>query len=199
MRRALLPPCLFLFLQACRSFPGETVVLIHTSGGEEVGASTTHGIVFPGRYASEGTARVAVWFGDGAAVETGEIEKIVPGLCTVPLEIATPQVEIAVDPPQPGESVLLAGRRDGSLWTAGTRVASATPGEPALLDPVGGIPASGALAFREEEERWRFLGFVAPSPSGALPLAGPELTWRFLFRPRPLGPPPFPPKRPDVR
>jgi hypothetical protein len=185
-------------LGACRAFPEGAVVVVQTSGGEEIGASTTYGVVFAGRTASKGVARVVAFFGDGAAVETGEIEEAGLGLYTVPVEIALPTAEISVAPFVAGQEVLLAGRRDGSPWTA--------PGR--LLPPDGGgerietaasVPPSGALAFRREEGRWRFAGLVGPTESGRVSVLGPETLWRFLFRPRPVGPPPFPPKRPDVR
>ena len=197
MKGRLRPLLLALALPACRTFPDEAVVVVRTAAGEEVDASTTYGVVFAGRTASRGVARVVAFFGDGAAVETGEIEEVAKGLFTVSVEIALPAADISVEPLTPGEELLLAGRSDGIPWTAAARVATGEGGGARIESAV--VPPSGAVAFRREEGRWRLAGLVSPSESGSASVVGPETLWRFLFRPRPLGPSPYPPKRPDVR
>ncbi|MGH7149594.1 MAG: hypothetical protein ACREIU_02790, partial [Planctomycetota bacterium] len=117
-----------LALPACASVPDGPVLVVQTSGGEEVGASTSHGVVFAGRTASKGVARVLVFFGDGPSVETGEIEEAAPGLFTVPVEIVVPTAEISVEPLSPGETVQLAGRKDGVTWRRKGTVAAAGGG-----------------------------------------------------------------------
>ncbi|HKB16825.1 MAG TPA: hypothetical protein VKF62_12220 [Planctomycetota bacterium] len=190
-------PTLLLALPACASLPEGPVVVVQTSGGEEIGASTNHGVVFAGRTASKGVARVLVFFGDGPSVETGEIEEAGPGLFTVSLEIRVPTAEISVESLSPGETVRLAGRRDGVPWTSTGRVAAA--GGAGGIETSGGIPREGALAFRREEGHWRLSGIVFPADSGPATILGPEALWRVLLRPQPLGPAPNVPKRPDVR
>lgn len=190
-------PTLLLALPACASVPDGPVLVVQTSGGEEVGASTSHGVVFAGRTASKGVARVLVFFGDGPSVETGEIEEAGSGLFTIPVEIAVPTAEISVEPLAPGETLHLAGRSDGVTWRGKGRVAAS--GGAGGIETSEGIPPEGALAFRREEGRWRLSGIVAPAEPGPATILGPEALWRILLRPRPLGPPPHPPKRPDVR
>ncbi len=193
----ILRTLLLLALPACASVPDGPVLVVQTSGGEEIGASTNHGVIFAGRTASKGVARVLVFFGDGPSVETGEIEEAGPGLFTVPVELLVPTAEISVEPLAPGETVHLAGRRDGVTWRGKGRVAAS--GGVGGIEASGGIPPEGALAFRKEEGQWRLSGFVAPAESGPAAILGPEALWRILLRPRPLGPAPNPPKRPDVR
>lgn len=157
--------------------------------------STPHGIVFTGRTASEGMARIVGFFGDGPAIETVEIVPLAPQLCTADPEIRFVEVEMSFQPPQPGEKLRLAGYVEGARWSGSGRVVVDEGG--ARLE--GSLLPESAAAFREEDDRWRLAGLVSSGEEGRATLVGPETLWRVLFRPRPYARTEVPPRRPDVR
>jgi hypothetical protein len=180
---------------ACSSFPEQSVLLVQTTGGQEVAVSTPHGIVFAGRTSTEGMARIVGFFGDGPAIETVEIVPLAPQLCTADPEIRFFEVELSFEPPRPGETLRLAGYVEGARWAGSGRVVSDEGG----VHLEGGSLPDSAAAFREEEDRWRLVALVTSGEGGRASLVGPETLWRVLFRPRPYARGEEIPRRPDVR
>lgn len=191
---ALLAPLLATSCIATRKLADPTV-LIHTSGGTELGVSTEYGVVFLGRTARSGDVEITAWFGDGPDIEPSAIEPIGGGLYTAETEIRLPSVPLDFETPAPGDSLLLIARdSDGRRWQEWVRVVSnprvrgllVSPPQEHALTPAG----TGAGLFKLPEgdrASMRLVGLVsgrlvletAEGREEYLTVLGPEVLWRL--------------------
>lgn len=171
---------------------------VRTSGGEELGVSTEHGVVFLGRTANSGRAEITAYFGDGPSVESVVIEPIAPGLCTAETEIRLPSVPMSYEEPPAGSEVWIQGRNEQGNWEALVTVVADPRAQGFLTtipDQVRGRPdQTGAGVYIEAApladgtESRRLVGLVAGvvTFSGALgtqqylAIVGPRELWRLV-------------------
>lgn len=105
-----------LVAASCVSPDPDPTVLVRTRNGIEMGASTTHGVVFLGTTATSGEAEVMAWFGDGPSLEPSLVEPIGGGLCTVDVDIELPAVPMSFDLPADGARLAILGRDEDGPW-----------------------------------------------------------------------------------
>lgn len=115
----------------------DPTLLVETSGGRELGVATDYGVVFLGRTARSGQARITAWFGDGPSLERTVIEPIGPELCTADTPIRLPDVVMDFRDPRPGEKLHVYGRDAAGPWNEVVTVES----DPRVLGLVTTIPA----------------------------------------------------------
>lgn len=107
-----------VLLTACsvtRNVQDPTVVL-HTSGGTELGVSTPQGVVFLGSTAHSGEVDMTVWYGDGPSIEASIIEPLGDGLYLAQAEISLPTTTIAFPELGPEDHVFARGRHGSEVW-----------------------------------------------------------------------------------
>lgn len=85
------------------------VVGIRTTGGSEMGVPTGDGVLFLGRTAQKGPAKVLYFIGETPVVEAGNVRPVGGSLFGVELEVDIPTVPISLDPLQPGDQLELVG------------------------------------------------------------------------------------------
>ena len=196
MTRASLPLLPLLLLAACSGTRtlSDPTILLRTSEGVELGATTEYGVVFLGRTAQAGELEIIAWFGDGPSVESSAIEPIGDGLFTAETEIRLPDVPLDFREPRPGEEVVIVGRTEGGRWERTVRVLSDPRVDGVLLE----VPPElrdrpdqvGANVFRvidEDEDRARLVGLVsgklvldtAEGRREYLTMVGPRQLWRL--------------------
>ena len=119
--RALLP---LLLLTACTGTRKavDPILRVHTSGGTELGVSTTYGVVFLGSTATAGSVELEAWYGDGPSLEPAVIEPLGGDLFTAEPEIRLPETRMRFASPQPGERLLVIGRGAREPWSAWSTV-----------------------------------------------------------------------------
>ncbi len=132
---ALLPALLTSGCAGMRTLSDPTL-LVETSGGRELGVATDYGIVFLGRTARAGPARITAWFGDGPSLEKTVIEPIGPELCTAATPIRLPDVTMDFRDPEVGETLHVYGRDARGPWNAPVVVES----DPRVLGLITTIP-----------------------------------------------------------
>ncbi|MBL8862249.1 MAG: hypothetical protein JNK02_09580 [Planctomycetes bacterium] len=115
----------------------DPTLVVETNGGRELGVATDWGVVFLGRTARSGPARVTAWFGDGPSLERTVIEPIGPELCTVEAPIRLPDVPIDFRDPRPGETLLVFGRDARGPWSESVTVVE----DPRVLGLLTTLPA----------------------------------------------------------
>ncbi len=102
---------LLLSLGACRVSRRQPtqvpVVWIQTTRGFEQGVSTEEGIIFLGRTAQKGPAKVSYLLGPSPLVEVGKIREGMGPLHFVDLEVSIPKAPISFRAPKPGEALSL--------------------------------------------------------------------------------------------
>lgn len=130
---ALLP--LFAACQGVRTLTDPTLT-IETKNGSELGVSTDYGIVFLGRTARSGPARVTAWYGDGPSIEKTVIEPVGGGIFTAETEIRLPEIPMSFDDPRPGTTLLVIGRTHAGPWSAQVTVQD----DPRVLGLVTTVP-----------------------------------------------------------
>jgi hypothetical protein len=96
----------------------DPTLVVETEGGRELGAATDWGIVFLGRTARGGPARITAWYGDGPSLEKTVIEPIGPELCTAAAPLRLPDAAIDFRDPRPGERLVVHGRDARGAWSA---------------------------------------------------------------------------------
>jgi len=152
---------------------GDPTLLVTTSAGQELGVSTEYGVVFLGRSARSGAVDLTAWFGDGPSVESTVIEPLGGGVYTAETEIRLPTVPMTFRTPQPGDTVVLRGRKGGRKWEAASHVLADPRVEGILLHippMLRGAPDQiGAGVYVTGDEHGQlFVGLV----SGTLELTG---------------------------
>ncbi|MFT4709092.1 MAG: hypothetical protein ACI9D0_000482 [Bacteroidia bacterium] len=117
-RRTILAAALGLIAASCATTRdyGDATVIMHTSGGTELGVSTPGGVVFLGNTARSGEVDMTVWFGDGPSIEASIIEPIGDGLFLAEGEIRFPTIEVAFIEPAPGDRIYAKGRHGAETW-----------------------------------------------------------------------------------
>jgi hypothetical protein len=177
-------------------------VLIETRGGSELGVSTDYGIVFLGRTAPAGDARITALFGDGPSVESTLIEPVDGGLFTAEVEIRLPSVPLSYVEPRPGDELLLMGFDARGPWRRSVRVRS----DPRVLGILLDIPKRlegapdqvGAGLYASDDgdlSTLRLVGLVTgrlqleseDGPREYLTAMGPQHLWRLVTHRRDLG------------
>lgn len=152
----------------------DPTLLIRTTEGIELGASTDYGVLFLGRTARSGEIEVVAWFGDGPSVEASVIEPIGEGLFTAETEIRLPAVRLGFREPRPGDELLLVGRTERGRWELPARVVHDPRVEGILLEVPTGLPdradqiGANLLAFTGRRAIPHLVGLV----SGKLVLEG---------------------------
>lgn len=138
-RALLLLLGLLPFATACQGVRtlSDPTVTIETNGGAELGVSTDYGIVFLGRTARSGPARVTAWFGDGPNIEKTVIEPVGGGIFTAETEIRLPRIPMSFDDPRPGATLVVIGRSSTGPWSEAVTVEE----DPRVLGLVTSVPA----------------------------------------------------------
>lgn len=173
----------------------DPVVLVHGSGGEELGVSTDYGIVFLGRTTQSGRVEFTTWFGDGPSREQGLVESLGELVFATECEILVPSVPLCFEPPPAGTSVIVRGRRaNAEPFEITARLASAPNVTGVLLE------TNAELDGLTEAERGAGVFLVTPGAplrlvglvTGRMELAGrryvtmlgPESLWRLVVHRR---------------
>jgi hypothetical protein len=155
---------------------------IETQGGAELGVSTEYGVVFLGRTAQAGNARITAWFGDGLQTESVAIEPVGSGIFTAEPEIRLPEARMSFVEPKPGDEVVVIGRRGSKKWERKVEVRKHPKVDGILLptmDEIEKAPdqiGAGVFVAREGEPNPAFVGLV----SGVLTLTEAGKTEQFL-------------------
>jgi hypothetical protein len=160
----------------------DPTVIVETTAGTELGATTDYGVVFLGRTAQSGKIRITAWFGDGPQTESSVIEPVGSGVYTAETEIRLPWVPMSFRELRPGTKVVVIGRKRGELWTKEVTVRADPRVEGILLPPIREIESSpdqvGAGVFvlqDDDEDKKELVGLV----SGTLELADGTGTKRY--------------------
>ena len=160
----------------------DPTVVVETSAGTELGASTDYGVVFLGRTAQSGRVHITAWFGDGPQTESSVIEPVGSGVYTAETEIRLPEVRMSFRELRPGSNVLVIGRRRGELWQRTVSVKKDPRVDGILLPAMGPIENNpdqvGAGVFvvpDDDEHKKELVGLV----SGTLVLTDATGTKRY--------------------
>jgi len=159
----------------------DPVLLVETSGGIELGASTDYGVVFLGRTAQSGRVHITAWFGDGPQTESSVIEPVGSGVFTAETEIRLPEVPMNFRELRAGDPVHVMGRRKGEIWKEDTKVKSDPRVDGILLPAMRQVEApdqvgAGVYVLRDGDENQKELvGLV----SGTLELTDASGTKRY--------------------
>jgi hypothetical protein len=187
----------------------DPVVVVHGLAGEELGVSTTYGVVFLGRTARSGRVEFTAYFGDGPARETGLVVAMGGGVFATESEIRLPAAPLCFEAPPPGSEVWVRGRRAGQPFEFEARLVTEPRVTGLLLEPSPELDALtdaqlGAGVFLLVPGRpMQLLGLV----SGRLTLderkdyvtvLGPEELWRLVVHQRNAERPRRKVYRPDV-
>jgi hypothetical protein len=188
----------------------DPTVNVATEGGRELGVTTTYGIVFLGHTATTGELEVTAWFGDGPSIESSAVEPIGGGLFTAETEIRLPDVPINFRAPEPGETVLVMGRRGWEPWQAEVTVLEHPSIEGILLsvppqlrgssDQIGAGVYYGTLEY-DLQLVGLVSGRVLLGERGefeAITVVGPDQLWRLAAHRREIPQPRIAPRE-DVR
>lgn len=188
MRRVVLPVALALGALGCRApanvrlITEDPTVLIHGPEGNELGVATSYGIVFLGREVDRGRVEFTAWFGDGPSLEEGVVEAVGEELYTTSAEIRIPSVPISFETPEPGDRVLVRGRRPDGPWEVSTEVVADPRVEGLLLrstdflDRLDDRQLGAGVYVIDASGRRLLVGLI----SGRLRLAGPDGQREYL-------------------
>jgi hypothetical protein len=185
-----------LGLGSCISADPDPTVLVRTSGGVELGASTTYGVVFLGTTATSGEAEVVAWFGDGPELEPSLVESIGGGLYSVDVDIDLPAVPMSFDLPDTSTPLEIRGRDAAGPWVRTTRRADEPTATGLLLlvpdEPLPPASSGAGVYLRDRRGQLRLIGLLAgrvqvidsayPSaaPRERLAAIGPTDLWRLV-------------------
>ncbi|MFT5733144.1 MAG: hypothetical protein ACJAZN_001269 [Planctomycetota bacterium] len=177
----------------------DPVLNIRTSGGDELGVSTDHGVVFLGKYAERGEVDVTAFYGDGPTIERSVIEPVGGGLFTAEMDIELPKVPISFEEPRDGETLEIMGRKGNRKWSVLARVRTDPRVLGLLLEVPSGFPDDpdqvGAGVYRKHGRDDRELvglvtGKIQLESRGSLrryiAVSGPTVLWRFAAHRRDL-------------
>jgi len=169
--------------------------MLETEGGLELGVSTEYGVVFLGRTARSGDARVTAWFGDGPSIESTIIEPVGGGLYTAEIEIRLPSVPLRFEEPIPGQRLYVIGMRRNRMWIeqvtirSDPRVDGILIGAPDMLNYADQIGA-GLYWMPEEDDllHMQLVGLVSGrvrlerhgQVREYLTVVGPTTLWRLV-------------------
>jgi hypothetical protein len=178
----------------------DPTLLIRTTHGIELGASTDYGVLFLGRTARSGELEIVAWYGDGPSVEASVIEPVGEGLYTAETEIRLPRVRLGFREPRPGEQLLLVGRTEAGRWESSVRVVQDPRVQGLLLEVPRDFPDRadqiGANLFQFSGRRQipELVGLVSGKillegeggPREYLTVVGPQQLWRMATHRRDL-------------
>ncbi len=194
-----------LQLSACiavanlRDHTTDPTVVIHGATGDELGVSTSYGIVFLGRHSNRGRVEFTSWFGDGPSLEEGVIEPVGDELYTTSAEILLSNVPLLFQAPDPGETVVVRGRRGSGIWEFEAELTSDPRVEGLLLKPSPELEAlandqlGAGVFFLDATGRKQLIGLVTgrmqiQGPDGArhgyVTVSGPDQLWRLVLHRR---------------
>jgi len=186
-----------LFLGSCAGVHtlSDPTLVLQTRNGSELGVSTDYGVVFLGRTARSGDVEIMSWYGDGPNIESTVIEPINDQIYTAETEIRLASVPLTFIQPEPGQTVLLIGRKDRERWEKHVTVKSDPRVDGILLDVTtefynapDQIGAGVFVCPEEDCARKRLVGLVAgvitltDSDGGTktyLSIVGPKELWRL--------------------
>ena len=186
---AVAPACAYRFLER----PESPVLGIRTTGGSELGVATDDGIIFLGRSAHEGPAKVTYWIKEAPIVEAGTIRPFGGSLHSIELDVPIPSVPIDFEQIQPGEALIMMGVDGLRRWRVPVRAVQSERIQGSAVTAPTAVKLSpqhvGAGVFREAKGSLRLVGLVkavAVASSGErwLLLAGPTELRRALLAPR---------------
>lgn len=137
------------------------VVLVETTGGVELGATTEFGILVLGRTASNGPCRVHYFLGDDPIVEDGTLTTTTPTFCRADIDLATQRIRVLDRPLQDDESLVAMYTPDGSsLVEVAVSPATGTGATGDLVDAGGAELPAGTALLLDSREGYRFVGLV---------------------------------------
>jgi hypothetical protein len=140
------------------------VVRIQTTGGFEHGVSTQIGVLFLGRTASEGPAKLQYWLGPTPMIETGQVEAIGGSIHRIRPEVPIPSVPVTLEPVRPDEELVLMGIQDQIPWRLPVQLAQDEVVRGTVLRyPAGlrlGPDSVGLGVFRETDAGFALVGLV---------------------------------------
>lgn len=174
----------------------DPTLVVETEGGRELGVATDYGVVFLGRTARSGPARITAFFGDGPNLEKAVIEPVGPVLCTADTAIRLPDVVMDFRDPRPGDKLLVFGRDASGPWKQEIEVQS----DPRVLGLIASIPdrlrgaddqvGAGVYSIPDgaDERTKKLVGLVAGTlrlrttagDREYLAIVGPQELWRLV-------------------
>jgi len=206
MTRTALTPLLFIALGglACKSaqntrlIASDPTVLVHGSEGSELGVATKYGVVFLGREANRGRVEFTTWFGDGPSMEEGVVEAVGEELYTTSAEIRLSEVPVSFHRPDPGDRVIVRGRRSDGPWQTTTEVVADPRVEGLLLRPTPELDAlddrqlGAGVYVIDSTGRKQLVGLISGrlrlvDPTGSrsyITATGPGELWRLVLHRR---------------
>lgn len=164
---------LLLLLAGCTEwlFAGERgkdrsrpVVLVETTGGVELGATTEYGILTLGRTATAGACRVHYFLGPTPMIDDGELEATTSAFTRVEIELATQRARVLDRDLQDGDELLVMWTPDGTTTETVDVTLARRPdieGD-VLTDPGVALPTGATvLRYNDRDEFYDFVGLVA--------------------------------------
>lgn len=192
-----LVPLLVLSATSCVSRaierPDVPVVVIQTVGGVELGVATDDGILFLGRSAIEGPAKVTYWLDRAPVVEAGTIRSLGASIVQVELDVPVPTVPLDLSDLVPGEDLVMIGADALERWSVPVRAADSEIAQGSVVSAGSNIQLAphhvGAGVYRQNERGSVLVGLVkgvATTSSGErwILLAGPAELRRALLEPK---------------
>jgi hypothetical protein len=169
------------------------VVWIQTTKGFEQGVSTEEGIIFLGRTAQKGPAKVSYLLGPSPLVEAGKIRNGPGPLHFVDLEVSIPKAPISFRAPKPGEGLSLILYKGNSPRFFFTKVANDPRIQGTALEiPSGFRPQPsdiGAGVFKQTDDGPALVGLLQGVASlegkSWLLVAGRDLWKTHFLKPTP--------------
>ncbi|PIE23772.1 MAG: hypothetical protein CSA62_06610 [Planctomycetota bacterium] len=140
------------------------LVRIQTTGGFEQGVSTDFGVLFLGRTAQKGPAKLLYWLGPSPLIEAGEIEVVGGPVHRIRTDVPIPSVPISFEPVAPEEQLVLMGMEGQLPWRLDVQLAKDEIVRGTALHYPAGLqlrPDSVGLGiFRETEAGLALVGLV---------------------------------------
>ncbi|MCA8972262.1 MAG: hypothetical protein KDC95_20915 [Planctomycetes bacterium] len=168
-------------------------VVVQTVGGTELGVATDDGVVFLGRSAIEGPAKVTYWIDRAPIVEAGTVRKLGGSLLQVELDVPLPTVPIDFSDLVPNEDLLMIGADGVSRWSVPVRVVNSDRIEGSAVIAPASVELAphhvGAGVYRDTQYGMALVGLVkavATASTGErwILLAGPTELRRALLEPK---------------
>lgn len=139
------------------------VVLVETTGGVELGATTELGVLLLGRTAQEGPCRVRYFLGPTPMVDDGTLVKASDTFLRADIDLRTQKVRVLDRAPTADDDLVAMWTPDGTTAQTVTVTLARDDGVEGdvLRDPGTALPAGAAVLRRSDMDGVEFVGLVA--------------------------------------